>query len=70
MFGDVLSTLTSFRTQITAIQMGIKTLEKVVKKEMKVLKDSVSKQKGSRKPSGFASLQRYLKNYVSLWRVQ
>ena len=56
MFGDVLSTLTTFRTQITGIQMGIKTLEKAVKKEMKGLKkDTVKgKPKISRKPSGFA----------------
>ena len=56
MFGDVLSTLTTFRSQITGIQMGIKTLEKTVKKEMKALKkDSLkNKAKSSRKPSGFA----------------
>lgn len=56
MFSDVLSTLTGFRSQITGIQMGIKTLEKVVKKEMKTLRKETTKykQKGSRKPSGFA----------------
>lgn len=56
MFSDVLSTLTGFRSQITGIQMGIKTLEKVVKKEMKSLRKETTKykQKGSRKPSGFA----------------
>ena len=59
MFGDVLSTLTTFRSQITGIQMGIKTLEKTVKKEMKGLKKV--KHKGSRKTSGFAKPTRISK---------
>lgn len=56
MFSDVLSTLTGFRSQITGIQMGIKTLEKVVKKEIRTLRKESTKhkQKASRKPSGFA----------------
>ncbi len=56
MFNDVLSSLTGFRSQITGIQMGIKTLEKIVKKEMRILRKETTKnkQKGSRKPSGFA----------------
>ena len=56
MFSGLLSTLTTFRSQITTIQMGIKNVEKTVKKKMKTLQKEAakSKQKGSKKASGFA----------------
>ena len=55
-FTDVLSTLSSFRTQITVLQNQIRTLEKTVKKNMKTLQREAKKNrnKGNRKPSGFA----------------
>jgi chromatin remodeling complex protein RSC6 len=55
-FGTVIDSLTAFRTHINSIQQQIKQLEKNVKKEMKVLKKDINKNKnkGNRKPSGFA----------------
>jgi len=55
-FGDVLSTLSSFRTQITMLQNQIRCLEKSVKRNMKTLAREAKKNrnKGNRKPSGFA----------------
>lgn len=55
-FGDVLSTLSSFRTQITMLQNQIRSLEKSVKRNMKTLAREAKKNrnKGNRKPSGFA----------------
>ena len=56
-FNAVLGTLSQFKTQITAISMQLRTLEKTVKREIKQhKKDVVKKQsKGPRKPSGFAA---------------
>ena len=55
-FEGVLSTLTAFRSQITMLQNQIRGLEKNVKKQMKALQKEAkkNKQKGNRKPSGFA----------------
>lgn len=55
-FEGILSTLTGFRTQITMLQNQIRGLEKNVKKQMKILSKEAkkNKQKGNRKPSGFA----------------
>lgn len=55
-FSSVLTTLSSFRTQITALQNEIRGLERVVKKNMKLLHREAKKNrnKGNRKPSGFA----------------
>lgn len=55
-FEGVLSTLTSFRSQITMLQNQIRGLEKNVKKQMKSLakENKKNKHKGNRKPSGFA----------------
>jgi len=55
-FEGVLTTLTTFRQSITALQSQIRGLEKSVRKEMKVLRKEASKNraKGNRKPSGFA----------------
>lgn len=55
-FASVLSTLSQFKTQIVALSTQLKSLEKVVKKEIKQHKREVSKKqaKGNRKPSGFA----------------
>jgi len=55
-FEGVLTTLSTFRQSITALQSQIRGLEKAVRKEMKVLRKEASKNraKGNRKPSGFA----------------
>ena len=48
--------LSSLRSQVTAVQHQLRALEKTTKKEMRILeKDALkSKNKGNRKPSGFA----------------
>ena len=55
-FNGVLNTLSTFRQSITALQMQIRGLEKTVRKEMKGLHKEAqkNKNKGNRKPSGFA----------------
>ena len=55
-FTDVINSLSIFKVQITCLQQQIKFLEKNIKKQMKVLQKAVSKNKnkGNRKPSGFA----------------
>ena len=55
-FSSILSTLSSFRTQITMLQNQIRAVEKTVSREMKRQQKEVAKgkNKGNRKPSGFA----------------
>ena len=55
-FTGVLTTLTTFRSQITALQQQIRGMEKTVRKELKAAKRAAEKnsRKGNRKPSGFA----------------
>jgi chromatin remodeling complex protein RSC6 len=55
-FSSIIESLSGFRTQINGIQHQLKQLEKNVKKQMKGLKKDIikSKNKGNRKPSGFA----------------
>jgi chromatin remodeling complex protein RSC6 len=55
-FTNVLSTLSAFRQNVTGMQNQIRALEKAVKKQMKMLQKEAkkSKNKGNRKPSGFA----------------
>ena len=55
-FTSILSTLSQFKTQIVALSTQLKSLEKVVKKEIKQHKREATKKqtKGNRKPSGFA----------------
>lgn len=55
-FDVLLNSLSSFKSQITALQNRVKGVEKMVRKEMKSLERKIikSKNKGSRKPSGFA----------------
>ena len=56
-FTNILSTLSQFKTQITAISTHLRTLEKTVKREIKQHKKEVVKKqsKGSSKPSAFAA---------------
>lgn len=55
-FSGVLSNLSAFRQQITMLQNEIRGLEKHVNKQMKTLirEARKNKNKGNRKPSGFA----------------
>ena len=59
-FDGIVQTLATFRQSITALQTQIRGLEKCVRKEMKTLKKEASKNrnKGNRKPSGFAKPSR------------
>lgn len=55
-FTNILNTLSQLKTQITSTTLQLKNLEKQVKKEMKTKNKEISKNKnrGNRKPSGFA----------------
>ena len=55
-FSGVLTTLSAFRQQITMLQNQVRGLEKHVNKKMKTLQREAkkNKNKGNRKPSGFA----------------
>lgn len=55
-FSGVLTTLSAFRQQITMLQNQVRGLEKHVNKQMKTLQREAkkNKNKGNRKPSGFA----------------
>lgn len=55
-FNVLLNNLSSFKSQITMLQNQVRGIEKHVRKEMKSLERKINKNKnkGSRKPSGFA----------------
>jgi chromatin remodeling complex protein RSC6 len=55
-FANLLSSLSEFRQQVTMLQNQVRGLERHVKKEVKTLHKEArkSKNKGNRKPSGFA----------------
>ena len=56
-FRSLEQTLSTFRSQITALQRQMRAVEKNTKREMKALKKLADKNrnKGNRKPSGFAT---------------
>jgi chromatin remodeling complex protein RSC6 len=56
-FESILTMLNNFKVQINAMHQQIKLVEKNVRKEFKVLKKEVEKNKikGNKKPSGFAT---------------
>jgi len=56
-FESILTMLNNFKVQINAMYQQIKLVEKNVRKEFKVLKKEVEKNKikGNKKPSGFAT---------------
>ena len=56
-FESVIDNLSHFRIQVNTIQQQMRQLEKSVKKQIKQLKKETikSKNKGNRKPSGFAN---------------
>lgn len=55
-FDDILNTLSSFKSQITMLSNQVRSLQKNVNKQMRVLEREAKKNrlKGNRKPSGFA----------------
>ena len=55
-FEGIVNGMTLVKTQISNLQQNLKQLEKNIKKQMKGLKKEVTKKKnkGNRKPSGFA----------------
>lgn len=55
-FDGIITSLSTFRTQITALQHQLRVLEKSVTKEFKQIEKNTNKKKskGNRKPSGFA----------------
>ena len=59
-FDGIVQTLSTFRQSITALQTQIRGLEKCVRKEVKGLRKEATKNrnKGNRKPSGFAKPSR------------
>jgi len=56
-FSSVLSTIISFKHNISMLQNQVRALEKTVKKQVKAYQKQVvkNKSKGNRKPSGFAT---------------
>ena len=55
-FGEIVEDLSVFKMQITVMQQRIKELEKNFKKQVKIMRKGIikNKNKGPRKPSGFA----------------
>ena len=53
-FANILNTIGGFKKQMTELQSQVKTLERDVKKQMKILMKKKRKNIGNRKPSGFA----------------
>jgi len=56
-FMELLKTLSNFKTQISLLQNKIRTLEKNTRKEIKTIQKTArkNKNKGNKKPTGFAS---------------
>ena len=53
-FANILNTIGGFKKQLTELQGQVKGLERDVKRQMKILTKKKRKNKGNRKPSGFA----------------
>lgn len=70
-FDGILSTLTTFKSQITSLQQQLRGLEKVVKRELNTARKAAEKKrqrKANRKPSGFAkpsSISNELSQFMS-----
>ena len=71
-FGIIIDSLSHFRIQVNTIQQQIRQLEKNIKKEMKVLKkvSEKSKNKGNKKPSGFANPTKVTKELCEFMNKQ
>ena len=71
-FEVIVDSLSHFRIQVNTIQQQIRQLEKNVKKEMKGLKKVAekSKNKGNKKPSGFANPTKVTKELCEFMNKQ
>ena len=71
-FGVIIDSLSHFRIQVNTIQQQIRQLEKNIKKEMKGLKKVAekNKNKGNKKPSGFANPTKVTKELCEFMNKQ
>ena len=71
-FGIIIDSLSHFRIQVNTIQQQIRQLEKNIKKEMKGLKKVAekNKNKGNKKPSGFANPTKVTKELCEFMNKQ
>ena len=71
-FEVIIDSLSHFRIQVNTIQQQIRQLEKNIKKEMKGLKKVAekSKNKGNKKPSGFANPTKVTKELCEFMNKQ
>ena len=71
-FGVIIDSLSHFRIQVNTLQQQIRHLEKNIKKEMKGLKKVAekSKNKGNKKPSGFANPTKVTKELCEFMNKQ
>ena len=71
-FEVIIDSLSHFRIQVNTIQQQIRQLEKNIKKEMKGLKKAAakSKNKGNKKPSGFANPTKVTKELCEFMNKQ
>jgi DNA topoisomerase-1 len=71
-FEDIIDSLSHFRIQVNTIQQQIRQLEKNIKKEMKGLKKAATKNKnkGNKKPSGFANPTKVTKELCEFMNKQ
>ena len=71
-FDDIIDNLSTFKNQVNIIQHQVKQLEKNIKKQMKGLKKEAtkSKNKGNRKPSGFAKPSKVTKELCDFMKRQ
>ena len=67
-FKDILGSISSLKSQLTALSHQIKLVEKKVNKKIKSLEkeNNKNKNKGNRNPSDLPILQKFQKSYVSL----
>ena len=71
-FGVIIDSLSHFRIQVNTLQQQMRQLEKNIKKEMKGLKKVAekSKNKGNKKPSGFANPTKVTKELCEFMNKQ
>jgi chromatin remodeling complex protein RSC6 len=71
-FEVIIDSLSHFRIQVNTIQQQIRQLEKNIKKEMKGLKKAAekNKNKGNKKPSGFANPSKVTKELCEFMNKQ
>lgn len=71
-FGVIIDSLSHFRIQVNTLQQQMRQLEKNIKKEMKGLKKVAekNKNKGNKKPSGFANPTKVTKELCEFMNKQ